>query len=130
MRGSLPLDFANDDASPDQEDTIAEQDELQMDIDRMIAPMQNRALGVEIGMMRRMMEEEGEEPVVSMEELSAEIERGSQGTARFAGWDRIPAPEVLAGAAQAEMRRRRREAMVFHEGGGDVEEADIFRPRR
>lgn len=48
-----------------------------------------------------------------------------------AQWMSVPRerPPGTADAAELERRRRRREAMVLHEGGGHVNEDDIFRPR-
>lgn len=45
-----------------------------------------------------------------------------------AGWDAIPRPRP--GMEEGEARRRRREAMVLHEGDGRIGEEDIIRPSR
>ncbi|KAK5124109.1 hypothetical protein LTR85_001812 [Meristemomyces frigidus] len=41
----------------------------------------------------------------------------------------IPEPRAAHGALETERRRRRREAMVLHEGSGGIVEGDIIRPR-
>lgn len=71
--------------------------------------------------------------VARLDELSDEIDRIesrwraiTSGQARVTTWDRPRA----RGEDEAETRRRRREAMVFREGGGRIEEEDIFRPVR
>lgn len=49
-----------------------------------------------------------------------------------AGWENVPRERGLrtqADGSVAESRRRRREAMVLHEGAGAVTGDDIFRPR-
>lgn len=49
-----------------------------------------------------------------------------------AGWENVPRERALSGneeADDAEARRRRREAMVLHEGRGAVTGSDILRPR-
>lgn len=50
-----------------------------------------------------------------------------------AGWERVlhahPGSRVAYDAVETERRRRRREAMVLHEGSGRIEEGDIIRPR-
>ena len=48
-----------------------------------------------------------------------------------AGWTNVPRERPLDdGEEDWESRRRRREAMVLHEGEGRVVEGDIIRPRR
>ena len=49
-----------------------------------------------------------------------------------AGWTNVPRerPPRTENLEELERRRRRREAMVLHEGSGRVNEDDIFRPRR
>jgi hypothetical protein len=48
-----------------------------------------------------------------------------------AGWVQVPRERpAVNDAAEVERRRRRREAMVLHEGSGRVGEDDIFRPQR
>lgn len=50
-----------------------------------------------------------------------------------AGWEDVPRQRASHGARGTgdgtEARRRRREAMVLHEGGGAVTRGDIIRPR-
>ena len=47
-----------------------------------------------------------------------------------AGWTNVPRERPVDGdAEEMERRRRRREAMVLHEGAGAVREDDIIRPR-
>jgi hypothetical protein len=47
-----------------------------------------------------------------------------------AGWTNVPRERPVDGdAEELERRRRRREAMVLHEGAGAVREDDIIRPR-
>ena len=47
-----------------------------------------------------------------------------------AGWTNVPRERpVDHDAEEFERRRRRREAMVLHEGSGQVVEGDIIRPR-
>ena len=48
-----------------------------------------------------------------------------------AGWTSVPRERPVddVGDEEVERRRRRREAMVLHEGSGRVVEGDIIRPR-
>lgn len=43
----------------------------------------------------------------------------------IAGWEAIPRERPVG---DTEIRRRRREAVVLHEGAGDINEDDIIRP--
>ena len=78
-----------------------------------------RSLGMEeIGFNPWRIEEEEEEVVPSIENA-------------VAGWTDVPRPRSPAAngdADEVERRRRRREAIVLHEGAGRLEERDIIRP--
>ncbi|GIZ43747.1 hypothetical protein CKM354_000696300 [Cercospora kikuchii] len=130
----LPMEYADDVAYRD------ENGELQlMDVDdwNAMARARNRQ-------QNSLDDERAMDVVARLEELSEEIARTERemddlqaraNHARFAGWDRIPAPirptfasGGLQGSEAEDRRRRHREAMVLHEGDGRVEEEDIIRP--
>ncbi|USW54209.1 hypothetical protein Slin15195_G075280 [Septoria linicola] len=130
----LPMGYADDVAYRD------ENGELQvMDVDEWdaVARARNRQQASFDD------DERGMDVVARLEELSQEIDRTERemeslqsgvGQARFAGWDRIPAPprplvpSGQLGDESSNRRRRHREAMVLHEGDGIIEEDDIIRP--
>lgn len=71
--------------------------------------------------------------VARLEELE-ELSRGDvtdiSAQPRFAGWGTFPHSRTSNdGNEEVERRRRRREAMVLHEGEGGIVEGDIIRPR-